>query len=65
MGWERGHVGCLGEIAHTFYTANTTIYIYYGNSSISTDQSNPTGVWDANFLAVWHLKENPTGSAPR
>ena len=47
------------------YTADTTIYIYYGNSGISSDQSNPTGVWDANFKGVWHLKENPAGTAPQ
>jgi hypothetical protein len=23
------------------------------------------GVWDSNFVAVWHLKENPGGSAPQ
>jgi hypothetical protein len=44
---------------------NTTIYVYYGNSAITTDESNPTGVWDSNFVGVWHLKENPAGSAPQ
>jgi len=42
-------------------TANdTTIYIYFGNSSISTSQENATGVWDSNYLGVWHLKDGTT-----
>jgi hypothetical protein len=32
------------------------IWMYYGNSACN-NQQNPTGVWDSNFIAVWHLKE--------
>jgi hypothetical protein len=35
---------------------NKTIYMYYGNSSAS-DGADPTNVWDANFIGVYHLKE--------
>ena len=42
------------------HTANTVIYLWYGNSAISTSQENVTGVWDANFKGVWHL---PNGSS--
>lgn len=35
----------------------TVIYLCYGDTSISTDQSNATGVWDANYKGVYHLKE--------
>lgn len=44
-------------------TADTEIYIYYGNSSANTDYTStgsPTiakQVWDANYKGVWHLKE--------
>ncbi|MFC1582069.1 DUF2341 domain-containing protein [Planctomycetota bacterium] len=37
-------------------TVDTDIYIYYGNTECS-DQQSPTGVWDANFVGVWHLDE--------
>ena len=37
-------------------TANTTLYMYYGNSGAS-NQQNPTGVWDSGFKGVWHLAE--------
>jgi flagellin-like protein len=33
---------------------NTVIYMYYGNSTVASQQ-NPTGVWDANYMAVWHF----------
>ena len=44
--------------------SDTDIYIYYGKSA-ATDGQDPTNVWDANFAAVYHLKEtgtNPTVS---
>jgi hypothetical protein len=38
--------------------ADTTIYIYYGNS-LATDQQNKVGVWDGNYTVAGlrdHLK---------
>ena len=37
------------------HTAYTTIYMFYGNASVTSDQSNPTGTWDTGYGAVWHL----------
>ncbi|MEE8264025.1 MAG: DUF2341 domain-containing protein, partial [Gammaproteobacteria bacterium] len=45
-------------------TADTVLYMYYGNGTIG-NQENPSGVWDANFQAVWHLEEDPSASAPQ
>ena len=50
--------------------ATTSIYLFYGNSSIGTFQGDVTsngvaGVWDNNYQGVWHLKEDPSGSAPQ
>jgi hypothetical protein len=39
-------------------TTDKTIYMYYGNSAANTDMSTTTGVWDANFVGIWHLDEN-------
>jgi len=36
---------------------DTVIYLYYGDSSISSSQENATGVWTNNYIAVWHLNE--------
>jgi RHS repeat-associated protein len=40
-------------------TTNTVIYMYYGNSSASNQQS-PTQAWDSNFIGVWHLPNGTT-----
>ncbi len=47
------------------HTADTTIYLCYGNASITTDQSNKTAVWDPGYKAVYHLSQNPGGAAPQ
>ncbi len=39
-------------------SADTTIYMYYGNSLIDSPTENPSGVWDANYKGVWHFDEN-------
>jgi hypothetical protein len=46
-------------------TADTVIYMYYGNPEIVSSMENPNGVWDSNYIMVQHLNENPTESAPQ
>ena len=46
-------------------SADTDIYIYYGNPDVACSQENPAGVWGANYKGVWHLNEDPTGPAPQ
>jgi len=41
-------------------SADTTIYMYYGNDCIRTATAVPTSVWDSSFLGVWHLAEQVT-----
>jgi len=43
-------------------SADTVVYMYYGNSS-AADQQNKTGVWDSNYKGVWHLKESTASIA--
>lgn len=38
-------------------SANTTIYMWDGNSNITTDKSNKAGTWNSNYRGVWHLGE--------
>ncbi|MCX6773380.1 MAG: DUF2341 domain-containing protein, partial [Candidatus Micrarchaeota archaeon] len=38
------------------------ICMYYDNSAAGSGQ-NRTGVWDANYVGVWHLNENVTDEA--
>jgi len=37
-------------------SSNTVISMYYGNPTVG-NQQNPTGVWDSNYVAVWHFGE--------
>lgn len=41
---------------------DATIYMFYGNSSISTTQENVTGTWNSNYKLVMHLNENTTSA---
>jgi hypothetical protein len=43
---------------------NTTIRMLYGNSLVTSDPSVKT-VWDANYKGVWHMNQNPSGTAPQ
>jgi len=38
-------------------SANTTIYMYYGNAA-SANQQDKTNVWTNSFRGVWHLNES-------
>jgi len=42
-------------------SANTIIYMYYGNAS-ATDTNSPADVWDSNYVGVWHLGTVTTDS---
>ena len=42
-------------------TANTVLYMYYGNAA-AANQQNAVNTWDANFKAVWHLSQDPGGT---
>ncbi len=52
------------EVPSLSATADTVVYMYYGNAS-ATDQQNAGAVWDSGFKGVWHLSEGPTSTAPQ
>lgn len=41
-------------------SSDTTVYIFWGNAAVTTDQSNPTAVWDSDFLLVAHFPDGST-----
>ncbi len=45
-------------------TSNTRIYTYYGNNTVAASTST-NAVWDNTYSAVWHLNDNPAGTAPQ
>ena len=44
-------------VASLSHTADTVVYMYYGNSGATDQQDTTQAVWDANYVGVWHLKE--------
>ncbi len=37
----------------------TVLYLHYSDPAVVATTENETGVWDANYQAVWHLSEAP------
>jgi RHS repeat-associated protein len=37
------------------HTVDTVIYLFYGNPNITASQQNIAGVWQNNYLSVYHL----------
>ena len=58
-----GAVNYWVKVPTVSHTVDTVIYLFYGNSSVTTDQSNKTGVWDSNYKGVWHLPNGTTLTA--
>jgi RHS repeat-associated protein len=54
-----GAVNAWVQVPSLSPTTNTVIYMYYGNSSASNQQS-VAATWDSNYAAVWHF---PNGSS--
>lgn len=40
------------------------IYLYYGNTA-ATDSQNASAVWSNGYAGVWHMNQNPGGTAPQ
>ncbi|MBU1044156.1 MAG: DUF2341 domain-containing protein [Candidatus Omnitrophica bacterium] len=52
------------KIPSLLASADTKIYMYYGNPAAS-DQQNKSGVWDSSYKGVWHLNNDPSITAPQ
>jgi RHS repeat-associated protein len=50
-----GAVNYWVQIPTLSHTVNTVIYMFYGNPTITTDQSDKTAVWQYTYQGVWHL----------
>jgi len=53
-----GEVSYWVKVPTVSHSSDTVIYMCYGNSGITADQSNRTGVWNGNFKGVYHLSDN-------
>ena len=52
------------KIPNIASSVDNKFFMYYGNPT-ANDVSNPTAVWDTNFMGRWSLKEDPAGLAPQ
>jgi RHS repeat-associated protein len=52
-----GTINYWVQIPTLSHTTDTTIYMFYGNSAVATDFSNKVGVWDSNYMSVWHMSD--------
>jgi RHS repeat-associated protein len=55
---ETGQLVAWVQIPVLSHSSDTLFFACYGNSSVTTDQSNRTGTWDSNYQEVLHLDEN-------
>ena len=46
-------------------TADTDLLLQYGDPAVDVSLANPPGVWNADYIAVFHLGQDPTGTAPQ
>ena len=51
-----GYLAAWVKVPSLSSSSDTILYMYYGNPS-ATNQENPTGVWDSNYVMVQHLEE--------
>ena len=45
------------RIPELTYEHDTLIWMYYGKTGVTESEENREGVWDEDFVAVWHLHE--------
>jgi hypothetical protein len=58
-----GSINYWVKVPTVSHTTDTIIYMFYGNASVTTDQSNKTAVWDTSYKGVWHLANGVTLNA--
>src|SRR5258706_232085 len=58
-----GAVSVWGKVPSL--AAGTVGYLWYGNSAVTTLQTTPTSAWGSDWLAVYHLKDDPLAAAPQ
>jgi hypothetical protein len=44
---------------------DTVFYLMYGDSTITTNQSDPPNTWDSNFKGVWHMADSAANTTIR
>ena len=58
-----GELELYAKIPSLSSVTDTEIYVYYGNAGAS--ETNDADTWNADYGVVYHLKEDPAGTAPQ
>lgn len=59
-----GQLAAWVKVPNVSSIIDTILYMYYGSAG-AVDQQNVNGTWDSNYMAVWHLSEDPSGAPPQ
>jgi hypothetical protein len=52
------------NIASLSSSADTVVYLGYGDTGLTTDGSS-TSTWDSNYMGVWHMQDNAANTTIR
>lgn len=52
------------EVSTLDFDDNTQLYVYYGYAA-AANQWDISGAWDSGYTAVYHMNQDPSGSAPQ
>jgi len=55
--WTTGGIDVWVNVSRINANEDTHLMVYY-NNSVAVDDQNPNGVWDSNFLHVYHMNDN-------
>ena len=58
---QTGEVAYWVKVPAVSHTQNTVFYLCYGNAGITSNQAQPSAVWDSHYLTVWHLSNKGGG----
>ncbi len=53
-----GEIIAWVEIPTLDFDDNTVVYMFYGNSSVTSSQENVAGTWDTTYDGVWHMDDS-------
>ena len=53
-----GEITAWVEIPTLDFDDNTVVYMFYGNSSVTSSQEDVSGTWDSNYVGVWHMDDS-------
>ncbi len=58
-----GEITAWVEIPTLDFDDNTVVYMFYGNSSVTSSQENVSGTWDSNYVGVWHMDDSGSSNS--